>query len=142
MKYGCESWTLNKDLTRRINAFEMWCYRRILKTKWTELIPNNVVLKRMKVDNPLLYSNIIKQKLNFAGHILRGSSDQSALLILEGKLNGINTQGRPRRMWIDDIKDWMKLASYEQVKRSAEDRKKWRNCTFEACQPSAIEDDN
>jgi len=98
MKYGCESWTLNKDLTRRINAFEMWCYRRILKIKWTELIPNNAVLKRMKVDNPLLYSNIIKQKLNIAGHILRGSSDQSALLILEGKLNGINKQGHPRRM--------------------------------------------
>jgi len=45
-------------------------------------------------------------------------------------------------MWIDDIKDWMKLASYEQVKRTAEDRKRWRNCTFEACQPSAIEDNN
>jgi len=61
----------------------------------------------MKVDSPLLYSSIIKQKLNFAGHVMRGSSDQSALLILEGKLNGINTQGRPRRMWIDDIKDWI-----------------------------------
>ena len=81
MKYGCESWTLNKELIRQINAFEMWCYRRILKIKWTELISNNVVLKRMKVDNPLLFSNIIKQKLNYAGHVLRGSSDQSALQI-------------------------------------------------------------
>jgi len=101
-----------------------------------------MVLKRMKVDNPLLFSNIIKQKLNHAGHVLRGSSDQSALQILEGKLNGNNAQGRPRRMWIDDIKDWMKLESYEQIKRTAEDREKWRSCTFKACQPSAIEDDN
>jgi len=45
-------------------------------------------------------------------------------------------------MWIDDIKDWMKLGSYEQIKRTAGDRKKWRNCMLEACQPSAKEDDN
>ena len=72
----------------------MWCYRRILKIRWTDLISNNVVLNRMKVDNPLLFSNIIKQKLNYAGHVSRGSSDQSALQILEGKLNGNNAQGR------------------------------------------------
>ena len=104
-KYSCESWTLNKELSQRINAFEYWCYRRLLKIKWTDMISNEEVLRRMKIKESVLYNSIVKQKLAFAGHVLRGSSGDNAVQILEGKLDGKIAQGRPRRMWIDDIKD-------------------------------------
>jgi len=142
VKYSCKSWTLNKDLSRRINAFEQWCYRRLLKIKWTDKISNEEVLRRMNVEDLSLYNNIKKQKLSFAGHLLRGSAGETALQILEGRMNSNIAQGRPRRMWIDDVKSWMNLDSYEEVKRTAQDRHLWRACVWTACQPSASEDDS
>ena len=56
-----------------------------------------------------MYKNILKQKMSFAGHVLRGSSGKATLQILEGKLEAATAQGRPRRMWLDDIKFWTKL---------------------------------
>lgn len=141
LKYSCESWTLNNDLIRRINSLEQWCYRRILKIKWTDKVSNEAVLKRMQVRKAILYNSIQKQKLAFAGHILRGSSGDSILQILEGKLEAQLAQGRPRRMWLDDIKNWTNLETYEAIKRAAEDRCYWRACTA-ACQPSELEDDS
>jgi len=141
LKYSCESWTMNKDIVRRINAFEQWCYRRLLKIKWTDKISNEEVLKRMNEDELCLYKNIQKQKMSFTGHVLRGSSGEATLQILEGKLEATTAQGRPRRMWLDDIKHWTKLNTYEAIKRLAEDRCQWRACTA-ACQPSEPEDDS
>jgi len=142
VRYSCESWTLNQDLCRRINAFEQWCYRRLLKIKWTDRISNEEVLRRMNMENMSLYNSIKKQKLSYAGHLLRGSAGKTALQILEGKMNVTKAQGRPRRMWIDDIKSWMSLDSYEQIKNTAQDRHQWRTCVGTACQPSASEDDS
>jgi len=142
VKYSCESWTLNKDLSRRINALEQWCYRRLLKIKWIDKISNEEVLRRMNMEDMSLYNSIKKQKLSFAGHLLRGSAGESALQILEGRMNSKVAQGRPRRMWIDDVKCWMNLDSYESVKSTAQDRHLWRTCVHTACQPSASEDDS
>jgi len=75
----------NKDLVRRINAFEQWCYRILLKIKWTDKISNEV-LRRIKEDEMCMYKSIQKQKMAFTGHVLRGSSGKDALQILEGKL--------------------------------------------------------
>jgi len=96
LKYSCESWTLNNDLTRRINAFEQWCYRRMLKIKWSDKVSNEQVLHRIKDKEMHLLNSIIKQKMAFAGHVLRGSSGSDALQILEGKLKSKSAQGRPR----------------------------------------------
>jgi len=140
-KYSCESWTLNKELSQRINAFEQWCYRRLLKIKWTDMTSNEV-LRRMKEKEGFLYNSIVKQKMAFAGHVLRESSGDSAIQILEGKLEDKIAQGRPRCMWLDDIKDWTKLDSYASIKRTAEDRISWISCTHRACRPSTTEDDS
>jgi len=140
-RYACESWTLNDDLIRRINSFEQWCYRRMLKIKWTDRVSNDEVLHRIKEKELCLYNSIKKQKLAFAGHVLRGSSGKELLAVLEGKLNSRISQGRPRRMWLDDIKSWTKMDTYEKIKMLARDRKKWRALTI-ACQPSDTEDDN
>jgi len=59
VRYSCESWTLNQDLCRRINAFEQWCYRRLLKIKWTDRISNEEVLRRMNMENMSLFSGKI-----------------------------------------------------------------------------------
>ena len=141
LKYSCESWTMNKDLTRRINAFEQWCYRRLLKIKWMDKISNEEVLRRMNEDEMCLYRSIQKQKMAFTGHVLRGSSGEDALQILEGKLEATAAKGRPRRMWLDDIKQWTLLNTYEDIKRLAQDRVQRRVCTA-ACQPSDPEDDS
>jgi len=74
----------------------------------------------------------------FAGHVLRGSGGVDATQILEGKI----AQGRPRRMWIDDIKDWTQHDSYASIKRAVEDRTNWRTCTLGACRPSTTEDNS
>ena len=71
--------------------------------------------------------------MSFAGHVLGGSSGDTTLQILEGKFEAATAQGRPRRMWLDDIKLWAKLNSYEAVKRLAEDRHQWGICSA-ACQ--------
>jgi len=139
LKYSCESWTLSNDLTQRINAFEQhWCYRRLLKINiWSDKVSNKEVIQRMK-DTELR----VLKKLAFAGHVLRGSSGSDALQILEGKLENKSAQGRPRRMWLDDIKTWTNLDSYEVIKRTAEDRNLWRSCTRAACLPSEAEEDS
>ena len=97
-RYACERWTLNDDLIRHINSFEQWCYCRMLKIKWTDRVSNDEVLHHIKKEL-CLYNSIKKQKLAFAGHVLRGSSGKELLAVLEGKLNSRISQGRPRRMW-------------------------------------------
>ena len=73
--------------------------------------------------------------------VLRGSSGDSAIQMLDGKLEGKIAQRRPRRMWLDDVKDWSELDSYASIKGTAEDRISWRSCTRRACQPSTVEED-
>ena len=68
-----------------------------------------------------------KRKLTYAGHVLRGSSGETHLLILEGRVEGRRGRGRPRTSWIDNIKEWTNIDSYEKVKRTAEDRSRWKS---------------
>jgi len=140
-RYACESWTLNDDVSRRINSFEQWCYRRMMKSKWTDKISNEEVLQRIREKEVCLYNSVQKQKMAFAGHILRGSSGKDLLDVLQGKLNSKLPQGRPRRMWLDDTKSWTGLDSYEKIKNLANDRKSWRACSI-TCQPSDTEEDS
>ena len=69
----------------------------------------------------------MKRKLEYGGHVLRGSSGKTYLIILEGKIEGKRAQGRPRLTWINDIKVWTRLKTYGEVKRIAEDRYRWKS---------------
>jgi len=82
-------------------------------------ISNEEVLRQMNMEDMFLYNSIKKQKLSFACHLLRVSAGESALQILEGRMHSNVAQGRPRRMWIDDVKCWLSLDSYEDVKSTA-----------------------
>ena len=66
-----------------------------------------------------------KRKLEYAGHVLRGSSGESHLYLLEGKISGKRVRGRPRRTWMNDIIDWTGIDTYGEIKRVAEDRNRW-----------------
>jgi len=125
LNYGCESWTWNKAMCRKVNAFEMWCYRRMLKISYKDRVTNTEVLHRV---NEILHfmTDMKKRKLKFAGHVMRGSGGEAHLYVLEGKVKGKKSRGRPRLTWMNDVMDWTGLETYETVKRIAGDRDKWR----------------
>ena len=79
-----------------------------------------------------------KRKLIYGGHVLRGSSGESHLYILEGKVEGKKIRGRPRLTWMDDIKEWTGFKTYEKIKRTAEDRHRWKTIVVNLL----AEDDN
>ena len=86
-------------------------------------------MKRVGEKEQQFFRKIVQQKLACAGHALRGSSGRNALAILEGKIRGKRAEGRPRRMWFDDVRQWTMLKDYTDVKRNAEDREAWRAIT-------------
>uniref|UniRef100_A0A8D8SH15 Craniofacial development protein 2 n=1 Tax=Cacopsylla melanoneura TaxID=428564 RepID=A0A8D8SH15_9HEMI len=98
--YGVESWTLNEDTIKKLNAFEMWLYRRILKIPWTARVRNEEVLRRMKKDLEIM--NTIKvRKLQYLGHIMRNESRYTLLQsIMQGKIFGKRGPGRRRTSWL------------------------------------------
>ena len=102
LNYGCESWSWNKIVRRKVNAFETWCYRRILKISWMDNVTNEKVLKLMQTKLHFM-EDMLKRKMRYAGHVLRGYSGLSHLQILEGWVEGIRKVGGLRRTWIKDI---------------------------------------
>uniref|UniRef100_A0A8D8WJF1 Craniofacial development protein 2 n=1 Tax=Cacopsylla melanoneura TaxID=428564 RepID=A0A8D8WJF1_9HEMI len=124
--YACESWTIDKYIAKRITGFENWCYRRILRIKWIDKVRNVEVLRRIGKRSFDLLTRIKKRKMAYAGHIMRGSSGELLLNIVEGRIVGSRDRGRQRRKWSDDIKDWTKIRNYGECKRMAERREDWR----------------
>ncbi|GFR75524.1 endonuclease-reverse transcriptase [Elysia marginata] len=118
---GCGAWTYYK-VQKKIQTFEMWCYRRLLKVPWTEKKTNKEIIEMADVDERLL-QQLMKRKLRYAGHIMRGSSGPLLQLSLEGKIEGKRGQGR--RNWMDDVKEWSWSTSYGDTKRKAENREEW-----------------
>ena len=119
--YGAETWTLTKVLESRIEAFEMWCFRRIGRISWRDKISNDDVLSRLKTERQLLL-DIQKRKCKYFGHVKRRNNILTAAL--EGKLEGRRPRGRPRNNWFGDIKEWTQLRTYECTSMAA-DRHLW-----------------
>ncbi|KAI5707563.1 hypothetical protein M8J77_011831 [Diaphorina citri] len=111
--YGVESWTLNENTTKKLEAFEMWLYRRILKISWIEHVTNEEVLRRMKKERELM--NIIKvRKLQYLGHIMRNDNKYTLLqLIIQGKIEGKRGRGRRRISWLHNLRKWTGKTSTE-----------------------------
>lgn len=120
--YGVETWTVTTTLEKRLEAFEMWTYRKMLKLSWTEKVKNEEVLQRMNEKRKLI--NILKdRKLKYFGHLIRLNNIYRTLL--EGYIDGKRGRGRPRMSWYDNIKEWTGMR-YERATRTAMDRDKWR----------------
>ena len=98
-QYGVEGWTLKKSDRNRIEAFEMWCWRKMLSISWQEHRTNDSILMELGLERELM-GRVAKLKLQYFGHNTQGSAGHLALTVLEGIMEGSRHQGRPRRQWI------------------------------------------
>jgi len=123
VSYGCESWTINKDSEKKLQAFEMKTLRRMLGVTWQEHRTNESILQETNYKRQLV-PNIKKRKLRYAGHVCR-KHESIEKIIMQGMVEGKRGRGRPRRNWMDDITEWTGL-SIQETTWKTKDRQKWR----------------
>ena len=122
MLYAAETWTLNKELEDRINAFELWIYRRMLRVSYKDRVTNASIFEKMN-EKPSLLISIKERKLKYFGHIIRASGKQRSLL--EGKIEGKKRRGCQRNNWVMNICSWSHM-TYADCVRVAMSREEWR----------------
>lgn len=128
--YGSESWTLKASDRRRIDAFEMWCWRRMLRIPWTARRTNVSILNELNIQDRL--STICRRRiLQYFGHITRRDKDNLEKLIVQGKVEGRRPRGRSPLRWLDQVKEFTGHTLQSNL-RAAEDRQQWKN-TINKC---------
>ena len=105
--YGCESWTIKKAEYRRIDAFELWCWRRLLRVPWMARRSNQSILKEISPECSL-EGLMLKLKLQYIGHLM-GKADSFEKTLMLRKIEGRRRRGRQRMRWLDGITDSMDM---------------------------------
>ena len=120
--YGCESWTIKKAEHRRIDAFELWCWRRLLLVPWTARRSNQSILKEISPEYSL-EGLMLKLKLQYLGHLMWRTDSLEKTLIL-GNIEGRRRKGWQRLRWVDDIINSMDM-NLSKLQETVKDRKAW-----------------